>query len=282
MLFPQNIDSKLSIDEVDLTNGDLYTIVTAKAAHGRKGALVAMAEGTKAQEISAVLERIPLTERQRVTEVTLDMSEAMEAIARRSFPNAKLVTDRFHTQQLVSEAVQEMRIALRREAIHEENEAIKEARRNKTTFHPTTFTNGDTKKQLLARSRYLLFMPESKWSSRQQERSVILFREYPLLKSAYYLAMQFRSCYAHSKTISEGREALRRWYAKVEEKALETFLPAAESIRLHETTILNYFVNRSTNASAESFNAKLKNFRAIVRGVRDRTFHLFRIAKLYG
>ncbi len=63
---------------------------------------------------------------------------------------------------------------------------------------------------------------------------------------------------------------------------MDTFLAAAESIRLHEPTILNYFINRSTNASAESFNAKLKNFRTLVRGVRDKKFHLFRIAKLYG
>ena len=74
MLFPGNADTKLSIDEVALTNGELYTVVTAKAAHGKRGALVAMAEGTKAKEISAVLDIIPLTERQRVTEVTLDMS----------------------------------------------------------------------------------------------------------------------------------------------------------------------------------------------------------------
>ncbi len=282
MLFPQNIESKLSLDEVALTNGELYTVLTAKAAHGKKGALVAMVEGTKALEISQILERIPLTERQRVTEVTLDMAETMEAIVRRSFPNAKLVTDRFHVQQLVSEAVQEMRIVLRREAIAEENEAIKQARKEKTLFRPVLLANGDTKKQLLARSRYLLFVPESKWSSRQQERSVILFREYPALQSAYGLAMLFRGCYEHGKTITEGKKALGQWYKKVEEKNLETFLPAAESIRLHEATILNYFVNRSTNASAESFNAKLKNFRAVVRGVRDRTFHLFRIAKLYG
>ncbi|MDO8529120.1 MAG: DDE transposase, partial [bacterium] len=37
----------------------------------------------------------------------------------------------------------------------------------------------------------------------------------------------------------------------------------------------------STNASAESFNAKLKNFRTVVRGVRDKKFHLFRVSKLY-
>jgi len=57
---------------------------------------------------------------------------------------------------------------------------------------------------------------------------------------------------------------------------------AADSIRLHEYNILNYFINRSTNASAESFNAKLKGFRAVVRAVRDKKFFLFRIAKLYG
>jgi len=54
------------------------------------------------------------------------------------------------------------------------------------------------------------------------------------------------------------------------------------SIQAHEDTILNYFVERSTNAAAESFNAKLKNFRTVVRGVRDKNFFLFRVAKLYG
>jgi transposase len=68
----------------------------------------------------------------------------------------------------------------------------------------------------------------------------------------------------------------------IPEKDLESFLVPAESIRLHESTILHYFINRSTNASAESLNAKLKNFRALVRGVRDKKFHLFRVAKLYG
>lgn len=282
MLFPHNVESKLSIDEVALTNGELYTVVTNKAAHGKKGALVAMVEGTKAEEISQVLAKIPLTERQRVTEVTLDMAETMEAIVRKSFPNAKLVTDRFHAQQLVSEAVQEMRIVLRHEAIKEENEAIQKARKEKTPYRSAVFVNGDTKKQLLARSRHLLFKPTHTWTSAQQERGAILFKRYPTLESAYHLSMHFRSVYEFSENVAEGKKALAKWYRNVEKKQLPSFLAVAESIRLHETTILNYFVNRSTNASAESFNAKLKNFRAVVRGIRDRTFHLYRIAKLYG
>ncbi|MFK7060174.1 transposase [Flavobacterium oreochromis] len=38
---------------------------------------------------------------------------------------------------------------------------------------------------------------------------------------------------------------------------------------------------RSTNASAESFNAKIKAFRSKFRGVRNIEFFLFRLTNLY-
>ncbi len=282
MLFPQNLGPHLSIDEVAVTNGELWTTLTNKAARGKKGALVAMIQGTKASDMAHVFEKLPAGARHTVTEVTLDMAANMELAVKQSFPRAKLVTDRFHVQQLVSEAVQDIRIELRRAALKEENEHLKLARKAGKAYTPVVYENGDTTKQLLARSRYLLFKPQSKWKTQQTERAGILFREYPQLKRGYDLSMMFRACYEHSTSIPEARERLQAWYRKVEEKTMDTFLSAAESIRLHEPTILNYFVNRSTNASAESFNAKLKNFRALVRGVRDTKFHLFRIAKLYG
>jgi len=282
MIFPQNIGKRLSIDEVAVTNGELYTVITNKAAHGKRGALVAMIEGTKVTDIAPILAKIPLIKRNTATEVTLDMAENMEAIVRSTLPRAKLVTDRFHVQQLVSDAVQEIRIGLRREAIKEENEKIKQSRKEKKRYRPKTYENGDTKKQLLARSRYLLFKSSSKWFKQQKERADILFREYPELDRAYELSMMFRSCYEHSHSIPEAQEKLENWYKRVDEKQIDSFITAKESIRLHERTILNYFLNRSTNASAESFNAKLKNFRALVRGVRDKKFYLFRVAKLYG
>ena len=282
LLFPDNIGANLSIDEVAVSNGELYTIVTNKAAHGRKKALVSIVKGTKANEVSLVLEKIPADRRNLVTEVTLDMSPAMEAIVRQSFPSAILVTDRFHVQQLVGEAVQDVRVTLRREALQEENAAIKQCRQEKRRYQPTVFENGDTKKQLLARSHHLLFKPENRWHESQQQRANILFEVFPELHTAYRLSLMFRSCYENSHSIPEAKVALDKWYAKVEEKRNEPFLVVAESLRLHETTLLNYFLHRSTNASAESFNAKLKGFRALVRGVRDKKFFLFRVATLFG
>jgi len=281
MLFQENIGEKLSIDEVAIQNGELYTIVSNKAAKCKKGAILAMAQGTQSDHIIDVLAKIPKETRDIVQEVTLDMSDSMNLIIRAAFPNAKIVTDRFHVQQLVSDAVQDIRIDYRRETLKEENKAIKQARENKQTYRPKLYENGDTKKQLLARSRHLLFKPSSRWTEKQKARSIILFKEFPKLETAYNLSMMFRSCYEQSKTIKQAREKIQKWYKKIEEKEMDYFNTAAQSIRLRETTVLNYFINRSTNASAESFNAKLKGFRNLVRGVRDREFFLFRVATLY-
>jgi transposase len=241
-----------------------------------------MFEGTDASKIAPRLATIERGLRSLVTEVTLDMSPAMEAIVRDSFPKAQLVTDRFHVQQLISSALQEIRVSFRRDALAEENAQIKQARKEKHRYRPKLFANGDTKKQLLARSRYLLFKPESRWHESQKTRAQILFAEYPKLQHAYNLAMLFRSCYEQSHTKEEAKEKLDSWYEKITAGDIDEFLVPAESVRLHEETILNYFTNRSTNAAAESFNAKLKNFRTVVRGITDRKFFLFRVAKLYG
>ena len=99
--------------------------------------------------------------------------------------------------------------------------------------------------------------------------------------------MYFRNCYENSKSKSAVIEKFNKWYLKVKteyskNEKLESMMMAADSVAQHKKTVLNYFINRSTNAAAESFNAKLKGFRAVVRGVRDKKFYLFRVTKLYG
>jgi transposase len=281
LLFPENMGIRLSIDETVLSDGDIYTIVTNKDARGKKGALVAMVKGTRASEVAEILMKIPMGDRIKVKIITLDMSSAMDWIVRECFPNAKKVNDRFHVQQLVSDALQEMRIAERWKAIDEENNLMQKCRDEKIQYRPPVYSNGDTKKQLLARSHHLLYRPENKWSDSQKERAVILFKEFPELKEGYSLSMMFRDVYEDSKTRDEGKKKLDDWYAKVNEKDFKLFITASGSVKNHEGWILNYFPERSTNASAESFNAKLKGFRALVRGVTDLKFFLFRVCRIY-
>ena len=86
----------------------------------------------------------------------------MELIIKKSFPNAILGIDRSHVQKLAIEALQEIRTKHRWESIERENELIEKAKLHKKKFIPQILSNGETKKQLLTRSRYLLYKRESK------------------------------------------------------------------------------------------------------------------------
>lgn len=78
------------------------------------------------------------------------------------------------------------------------------------------------------------------------------------------------------------RLSMARWYNKVEEAGLHSFNVIAATFYEHYDEILNfYYNNRASNAMAESFNAKIKLFRANLRGVADKKFFLFCIANLY-
>ena len=62
---------------------------------------------------------------------------------------------------------------------------------------------------------------------------------------------------------------------------VKSFNVIAATIYEYYDEVLNYFNNRSTNAFAESFNAKIKQFRAMLIGISDVKFFFFRLAKLY-
>lgn len=281
IVFPGNIGSHLSLDETSLSNGELYTVLTNKASKGKKGTLVAMVEGTQADKVIKAIEYIPKILREKVTEVTLDMAGSMHKIVRNCFPNAVKVIDRFHVQKLAYDALQEMRIKHRWDAINEETNAIENAKLNNSKYFPDILSNGDSKKQLLARSRYLLFKSAEKWTSKQKQRAKVLFELYPDIKEAYNLTHSLRMIFSKTKIKGVAYTKLAKWFNDITDSGFKSFNTISATIYSHYPDILNFFDNRSTNASAESFNAKIKAFRATQRGVVDIPFFLFRIAKIY-
>lgn len=171
LLFADNIGPRLAIDESSLSNGELYTFVTNRDARTRERSLVAVVAGTKSEDVIAVLLRIDGDKRNEVTEVTLDLSDSMHKIVRTVFPKASRVIDRFHIQKLACDAVQELRIRHRWNAIQQANDEMEEAKFKGEDYVPFRYPNGDTRRELLIRSRYLLFKSADKWTDRQKQRA---------------------------------------------------------------------------------------------------------------
>lgn len=265
-------------------------------------------QGTLAKDISAVLMKLPAGKRLQVKEVTLDMAKNMEAAVKAVFPDARLVTDRFHVARLALEALQHLRVKKRWEETDKENEAIKAARQarkmyeaallanesngaaltkiiaetNTAThkYEPEILENGDTPKQLLARCRYILAKKKEYWTQNQQQRAAILFHKYPELGHAYHHVLAFRNIYEDTNKANAATR-FNKWIAEVAEKEMKVFYTVANTVKNNLENILNFFINRNTNANAESFNSKIKLFRANQRGVVDTKFFLFRLHKLF-
>lgn len=293
ILYPENLGPDMSLDETCLSNGDVYTVLTNKAAHGGKGSLAAMIRGVATDTVVAVLKKIPLRKRLRVRTVTTDLSSAMMLTVRRAFPGASLINDRFHVQQLISEAVDQLRIRHRWEVLDAENKAIREHRARRKAaktreerelvgqWKPERMENGETLPQIMARSRHIVLKHKSKWNEQQRRRAKILFSMFPDLETAYGLFLKLVDVFNNKSLPAVARLNLARWYNEVEAFGDNQFNKVLETFENHNKTITNYFEQRLTNASAESFNAKIKAFRTQFRGVGDIRFFMFRLAALY-
>lgn len=312
MLLEENVGKRMSIDETQL-HDDLFTILSNKAGHGGHGTVAAVAAGTSADEVLKTLMKIPPERRLEVEEVTLDFSESMRSIAVRAFPNATLVVDCFHVMKRLGEALEEMRLKEKRLAVagqkrlerrhrerlrrnaqrrrqyrktHPKNYGGKKRgrkpQRENTRFTPPAFENGDTRVELLTRSRYLICKSPDKWSERQEKRAKILFREYPKLREAYWTANRLRAMFRSDIDKDTARERFRGWCGEVSRSTSRELKAARDTIKAREDEVLNYFIRRSTNAAAESLNSKLKGFRSQLRGVADLPFYMYRVSVLFG
>ena len=125
-------------------------------------------------------------------------------------------------------------------------------------------------------------MHKSKWTEVQIKRTEVLFKLYPDIKECYDRYLELVDIYnLKTNHIPTLMTKLARWCDRVYKMKLKCFNTVLQTFMNTYQTILNYFDNRSANASAESFNAKVKAFRSQFRGVRDISFFIFRLVKIF-
>ena len=315
MLLEKNMGERLSIDETALQH-DLFTFLSNKDGHGRKGTLVAAVKGTTVADVTRHLEKIPEESRRKVKEVTMDFSDSMMGIFKKEFPQAEIVIDLFHVMQLFgTKGLDAMRMKLKRANVTElkrEERAFKKRqernarnrkkyrekhpprkskngkrigrppKRKNEKFEPKKLSNGETKADLLTHVRYPLMKSPNNWTDFQKAEMKLLFEIEPKMKVAHGLLCALRNIFSKTKDKKKAKKALHKWYKNVGKTRIREIISVRDTIKSKEEYVLNYFNNRSTNASAESFNSKVKGLRTQVHGVSDLPFFMFRCAKIFG
>ena len=292
ILKSENFGDHMTIDDKNI-GGEGYTIIANK----NTGKIAVLAQTTKSEILADILQKIPVSIRYAVKIISKDLAEGYDWIARSMFLNAIRVDDKFHVLKLGFEALQNVRVRYRQIVLTEERKKREEKKalerelkaackergkvwkkRKEAITKPKTYNNGDTTKELLARSRYLLFSLREKWTPSQQERAEILFREFPEIKKAYDLMIQFRSFYQTKiGDTAAAKERLKDWYGEVGTSNIDEMETFASTVAHHESTIMNYFETGQTNAFAESLNSQIQRFVQSNQGANDRDFFHFRL-----
>jgi transposase len=296
ILKPEHIGSHMAIDEKHI-NGVFYTVLT----NGSTGKVALMIASMNPKEIGKCLLKFG-DKLQYVSTLSRDLSPVYHSIADQYFPQATQVADKFHVIAHAIDSVQDIRIRLKQEEL--KNQRLEQAQHkldyqqyieNKKedsqqnipkmskTFYPKRLKNGETKAELLTRSKYLLYKMPQSWNPYQAYRAELLFEQFPQLQQAYHQINIFRKWYEPNNILDEtwsfltAETALLDWLDKTENSSISEIQNLRSTVQNHEQFIINYHLKYITNAIAESVNAKIKLATRSNKGTRDIDFFHFRL-----
>jgi len=275
ILKAENFGAEMALDE-KMIDEEFYTVMTNR----QTGKIALLAETMRIDELTPLIDKIG-TVREKVKEITLDMSPSYEKFCEHNFSKAIPITDKFHVVKHIVEAVQAVRIRLKQEELSALPVTTKE---RKQVEKETRLINGETKIEMLTRSRYLLFKMRDKWTTSQQKRASLLFETFPTLKTVYGLTQQIRGWLDKTnvgKAPWEIERQLIAWYDEADEYNISEVQNLIRLIGHHEEKIMNYFIKGKTNAKAEAMNSKIQRFITANYGVRDKDFFMYRLARYY-
>lgn len=206
-----------------------------------KGLLIEVINGHHQEIIIEKLMAQQVEERVAVEEVSVDMWGGFAKVIQEVFPNAKIVTDRFHVMKPL---------------IKELNKIANQVG-----------IKGENKKSILLRNQEYL-------SQSQLEKLNKLLSQSQRLRKAHEYKEEFRKIYETSKTVDEGKERFTEWLMK----ASEVYGQVLTTIKDHFDSICNYFISHASSGVMEGINNKIKQIKRQAYGFTN--FDNFRIRLL--
>ena len=105
-------------------------------------------------------------------------------------------------------------------------------------------------------------MSRDKWSVSQEKRAKNIFEQYQKREEAYNPINSLRALFRNKKLTKETtKEKYGEGYEKVSACSMREIKSVSNTIKFYADEIQNLFIERQTNASAKSYNSKIKCFR---------------------
>lgn len=191
----------------------------------------------------------------RIETVAMDGARGYISATQEHAINATLVYDRFHINQKLNTAIDDVR-----------KQELRIARRN---------DDKELRDLIYCGERWLLLKNGNLTNNQQAKLDILLKLNEPIAK-AKILKDDFLSIY-HSYDPEEAQIKLDVWLIEAENSKLAPFIELAESFKRKSDMIINYFKKKISSAISEGINNKIKRLKRIAYGYRDIDYFLLKI-----
>jgi len=232
----------LGIDETSVSKGHNYVTVITDIERKK---VVAVSPGKDGEAVrkSLGIMRKRGAQPKDVKKVAIDLSPAYTAAVLEQLPQATIIYDRFHLEQLLSKSL---------DTIRKQEQA---------------------ENKVLRKSKYLWLRNHVSLTKKQADRIHYLSIHYlsitfPNLGRAYQLKKQFKEIYNNAEP-ADALVALSEWIDLAEKSKLAPFKTFINTLKAHWSGIVTYFHTRITSGFAERVNLKIQEIKRIAKGYRN-------------
>jgi len=221
----------LNIDEIALEKGHGNFVLVLNAPE--EGYVLEVLPDRERKTLETWLDGLLPEVKKAIKVVNLDMWEPYTLAVKAKISHARIVVDRFHVMKNLNHCLTLARCDIQRTASNEV-------------------------KQQLKGSRWVLVKNQKDLNEKQRAKLESLYQASPELKLCHQLKEQFRTIFETTTDRERARAALTRWMKQVENLSVTALQSFLVTLKNWFELILNYFVERWTNAFAEGVNNKIK------------------------
>ena len=221
----------MNIDEIALEKGHGNFVLVLSAPE--EGCVLDVLPDRERKTLEQWLDGLAPEVKQAIQVVNLDMWEPYTLAVKAKLPHANIVVDRFHVMKNLNHCLTMARREIQRNASNEVKEQLKG-------------------------SRWVLVKNQTDLNEKQRAKLESLYQASPELKVCHQLKEQFRTIFETVTDREQARAALLRWIKQVEKQSVPALQSFLVTLKNWFDLILNYFVERWTNAFAEGVNNKIK------------------------
>jgi len=235
--------SRLGVDEKAYRKGQKYFTLVNDLTRGR---VLYVAEDRKRESLDGFWATLTQPQRDGIEAVAMDMWDPYVASVRAHVAGAdqKIVFDKFHVAQHLSQAVDEVR--------RKENRELR--------------AEGDDR---LVKTRYDWLRNPAAMDARDRRAFAALRRSELKTARAWALKETAMSLYGYTYE-GPARKHFEWWYRWAVRSRLRPIIEAAAMMKRRFANIITYLRHRITNAASESINAKIQWVKYTARGFRNK------------